>query len=145
MTRSSRACSSAKVVSLSSIFSASTPASRAAAFLIMSVAICTWRSSGNMSGYKRICSSTPASKPCACAWASPFTSNWRRLRKARWPTGTVAWYIERVSLMAVLPEWEERKVYALADPGISPGSRESVSRRARAVHFTEPCRASRIQ
>src|SRR5262249_53786888 len=49
----SRALRSAKVFSVSSCFGTSTPASRAAAPLARSAAICSCRTNGNMSGASR--------------------------------------------------------------------------------------------
>src|SRR5262245_48868051 len=49
------------VVSLSSYFGGSTPARRELPFLAWSVTICTWRDSGNMSGARRVPSSTDGS------------------------------------------------------------------------------------
>src|SRR5439155_5640154 len=65
-----RALSSANVFSLSSNPGGSTPASRAAAFLAWSQALCTWRVNANISGKRRALSSAAGSIRFASAYAS---------------------------------------------------------------------------
>jgi hypothetical protein len=71
---SMRAFRSAKLCSVSSCFGMSTPASRATQPFAWSQAICTWRVSGNMSGYRRYAVSAEGSiffaSACACARSS---------------------------------------------------------------------------
>ena len=55
------ACSCSNVRSESSYTGTSASARRALTPLAKSQAICTWRSSGNMSGYRRDCNSTSGS------------------------------------------------------------------------------------
>ncbi len=59
----------------------------------MSVAICTWRISGNMSGVMRVLSSTSGAMLRSAACAAPLASTPERLVRARTNTGTQVWYI----------------------------------------------------
>ena len=91
-----RACSSAKLASSSGKFGISTPASRAVVFLAKSQESWTWRVSANMSGKRRVFSSTAGSILRAAAWASALVNMAARLVSMRVKTGTEAWYMESV-------------------------------------------------
>ncbi|MNV97881.1 hypothetical protein D3C71_1930580 [compost metagenome] len=87
-----KACRSAKLVSVSGHDGTSAPARREAMPLEKSEAICTWRSSGNMSGNRRACSSALGSMFFCAAWSSAFFSTSDRARSICCRTGTEAWY-----------------------------------------------------
>ncbi len=96
MLRSTRAISSANVVSLSSYAGVSTPARRAPVPRAKSVAIWICLVSGNMSGLKRALRKTDSSIFFAWACAAPLARMAFRLVSMRMNTGTDAWYMEMV-------------------------------------------------
>ncbi|MCY1179124.1 hypothetical protein D9M73_195050 [compost metagenome] len=95
-----RACSSSKVLSVSSQLGTSTSARRAAQPLAMSLAICTWRTRGNMSGARRDSMNTLGSMPRAWALASAFLRMLDRLPSMRARTGTDASYMDKDMVIA---------------------------------------------
>src|SRR5688500_2551452 len=95
-----RAISSARVVSVSSNFGGSVPLRRAAAPLAASLAICTWRFSGIMSGYNRMAANTFGSNLRASACATAFSRMLLRLRSVSRNVGIVISYSD--TLMRVL-------------------------------------------
>ena len=72
--------SSATVCSVSACDGASWPAVRAAANFAVSQAIWTWRTSGNMSGARRLSSSVRSSPPFAPRWLAALSRQPSRLR-----------------------------------------------------------------
>src|SRR5271170_3236919 len=89
-----RAFKSSKVTSVSSCFGTSTPAKRAAAPLAVSQAICIWRTSGCMSGYRRDWARTAVSNFFVAAWAAALSSRVDKLFKPRVKPGIKTSYIE---------------------------------------------------
>ena len=85
-----RACSSAKVISLSSNFGASIPASRAVPFLAASQAMRICEANGSMSGARRMVTNTLGSNLRAAALASALFRQCSRLDRAVWKTGRLA-------------------------------------------------------
>ncbi len=71
------------------------PASRAAPFLTMSEAICTWRDSLCMSGASRASISTLGSILRASASSRAFSRKAPRFSRPRMKTGTEALYMEK--------------------------------------------------
>lgn len=86
------ACRSAKLVSVSGHDGTSAPVRREVIPLEKSAAICTWRSSGNMSGNRRACSRALGSMFFCAAWSSAFLSTSDRARSICSRTGTEAVY-----------------------------------------------------
>src|SRR3989344_4683736 len=113
-----RAMSCGKLDSLSSYLGGSSPANRAAPPLALSVTIMTCRASGNMSGNRRLLTSTAGSIFFASACAAPFASTPARLVSMRINDGTDAWYMDRVMGGSPVKTWNQYNRYRSHDPAL---------------------------